>query len=346
MNSRERLLRDRILDFAEGDLTTVTPSLRVQAFERGRCVVDLQMGKKYTYYDLASLTKIFFTTFAWMRLAESHPKILQQPIGRWNPRLKASKVTPFQLLTHTAGLPWWKPFYKTLKGPLRHDLRWAQLEKKLARISPEHRSKAIYSDVDFLFLGEVLRKVTGQGLLENWEILKSETHLGRLHFNVNNKPTYARKLYAPTENCPWRKKVLQGEVHDDNSWALGGVAPQAGLFGRIEDVSELGLRLRRLYRGGRDPLFQSGTLKRFVRRQTPRSLGDWGLGFMLPTRGSASCSSSFSLTSFGHTGFTGTSLWYDPRQDRLVVILSNRVHPTRKNRRFVELRPCIHAWLT
>lgn len=338
-------LKENILNFCEGDLANVTNSIHIRAFHRGRLHTDLQMGKGYDYYDLASLTKIFFTTLGYMQLVKTSPRILRCTFSKIDTQFKASLVTPFELLTHTAGLPWWSPFYKNLRGESRHDLRWAQLKKALSEIKPKKRKKAIYSDVDFLFLGVALENFKKKSLIEIWEEMHSDLALGELHFNINNKPKFRRSSYAPTESCPWRKKILQGEVHDDNTWALGGIAPQAGLFGSIDDVTQLCLRLRKIYRGGSDKIATPEILHRFTRRQTPVTVGDWGLGFMLPTGGRASSGQYFSSRSFGHTGFTGTSFWYDPKDDWLVVVLSNRVYPTRENKKFVALRPLIHDWL-
>jgi len=164
-----------------------------------------------------------------------------------------------------------------------------------------------------------------------------------MHFNLG-KRNYAKNKYAPTERCAWRKRVLQGEVHDENAFALGGIAPHAGLFGRIEDVSQWALEIRKAL-NGQSTMCEKKWLQKFVRRQIPAKQGDWGWLYMKPTRGQASCGRYFSSSSFGHTGFTGTSLWFDPKKDLIVVVLSNRVHPTRQNRAFVTLRPMIHDWV-
>ncbi len=345
MNQLEAKLKKKILEFSEGDLSTVTPSLQIQAFHKGKLKADLKLGKKYKYYDLASLTKIFFTTLAIMRLTEKRTGVLRTPFSKIAPDFKAEKVNVTDLLTHTAGLEWWHPFYKELSGPKDHQERWKELRAKLKAMAPVEREKAVYSDIDFLFIGVALEYFTKKDLLANWEELHKSAKLKSLHFCVNNIPKFKTELYAPTEACPWRNKILQGEVHDDNTWALGGVAPQAGLFGNIDDVSELVLRLRKVYRGGRDSLVKTATLKKFTSRKTPKNRGDWGLGFMLPTQGSASSGQYFSPQSFGHTGFAGTSFWYDPKKDWAVVILSNRIHPTRDNKKFVSLRPLIHDWI-
>jgi CubicO group peptidase (beta-lactamase class C family) len=224
-------------------------------------------------------------------------------------------------------------------------LRWAQLKKRIARERPSRRRTALYSDLDLWMMGAYLEAVRESSLLAMWDQVHERLDLGEIFFHPFNKPRHSRKRYAPTESCPWRHKVLQGEVHDDNTWALGGVAPHAGLFGSVEAVSDWGLKLRAAVLKD-DRLFGDPRMvRKFTSRQIPRSVGDWGLGFMKPSRPKSSCGRYFSLQSFGHTGFTGTSLWIDPVRDLQVVILSNRVHPTRDNTRFQGLRPQLHDWV-
>jgi CubicO group peptidase (beta-lactamase class C family) len=134
-------------------------------------------------------------------------------------------------------------------------------------------------------------------------------------------------------------------VHDENTWALAGVAPHAGLFGTIDAVADWGLKLRAAVLNDSKRFGDPSMVRRFVKRQIPPRVGDWGLGFMKPSKGTASCGRYFSPQSFGHTGFTGTSLWMDPKNDVLVLIFSNRVHPTRKNSSFVGLRGSLHNWI-
>jgi CubicO group peptidase (beta-lactamase class C family) len=159
-----------------------------------------------------------------------------------------------------------------------------------------------------------------------------------------NQPQFAKARYAPTEFDRIRGGIMQGEVHDENAWSLRGVAPHAGLFGTIDDLSEFGLAVRKALAGKRSFVSEK-TAHRFSRRSVPRSRGDWALGWMMPSRPQSSCGQYFSSRSIGHTGFTGTSLWYDPKRDLLVTILSNRVYPTRENREFVSLRPMLHNFV-
>jgi CubicO group peptidase (beta-lactamase class C family) len=328
---------------AQGGLKSFTEGLQILALHKGRSVYRQDFGKTYLYYDLASLTKILFTTSIIMKLVEQKRFSLRAPITRLWPEFQG-KAQVFHLLTHQAGLDWWRPFYKQLDPTTSVPERWLELEKLLISKKTKVLKKSVYSDLDLLTLGVLLMKTQKASLLELFEETQSVFRLRDVFFNVGNRPRYARSLYAPTENCSWRGKVLRGEVHDENAWSLGGVAPHAGLFGTLDGVASYLQLLRKCYRG-ESRVLRSATVKQFTRRKMNAKDGDFGYGFMLPTHGRASCGSRFSSRSFGHTGFTGTSLWYDPQNDFGVVILSNRVHPTRENRRFLDLRPLIHDWL-
>lgn len=345
MNTFERRLKSKIETWAEDDLKSITPSLQLRAYSQGRLKGELYLGKTYRFYDLASLTKIIFTLPLVMREVEKGNITTSNPMIDYLPWFPSRKTKLKDLLCHSAGLPWWAPFYSQLKGSLNPNSRWRQLESQLRQIRISRSKRTIYSDVDFFMLGMMLEHQMEHSLENIWRKYLESLKLDELtlHFNPYNRPTFPRWSYAPTESCSWRKKIIQGEVHDENCWALGGVAPHAGLFGSLEDLSRWGLLLRKswLKKKGSALIGQS-TLQKFARRALPLSKGDWALGFMLPTRGSASCGKYFSRRSFGHTGFTGTSLWFDPNKDILVLILANRVHPTRENSRFLALRPHIH----
>ena len=343
MNSFEKKLSEKIARELP-DLASYTPGMILDVHVRGRRKGTVYAGKTYDIYDLASLTKIIFTASASMRYFSLNPRALKQPVKHklewWH-----AQTTPADLLTHTAGLDWWMPYYRKLKGPLVPQRRWDQLKKLLARRTPGRKGKAVYSDLDLWMMGAFLEEATGNSLEELWVETASALKLKGIFFQPGNKPRYARSRYAPTEDCPWRGKVLRGEVHDENTWALGGVAPHSGLFGPVEAVSDWGLKLRAAVLKDAGGFGSPEMARRFTRRQIPPSRGDWGYGFMKPTRGCASCGRYFSAQSFGHTGFTGTSLWMDTIHDVLVVILSNRVHPTRENNSFVGLRGRLHDWI-
>ena len=195
-------------------------------------------------------------------------------------------------------------------------------------------------------LALILQKLLDKPLIEIWQEIK-EAFYPRLSldFSENNVPKFDTKYYAPTEKCPWRGKVLRGEVHDENAWSFGGVSSHAGLFGSIDDLGWFGLFIRGQLMGISKTLIKQKTARLFATRSRPPGKGDWALGYMLPTPGHSSCGDFFSPYSIGHTGFTGTSIWYDPAQDLLVAILSNRVAFGREVKDFLTLRPMIHNWI-
>ncbi len=334
----------RVLTENKERVNLATPGLQVRAYSKGRLQLDVEWGKTYPYYDLASLTKIIFTASALGRAFDRgilRPSDLAQT--HW-PEFKNSKVTLEKLLTHTAGLPWWLPLFKKLRGERTPEKRWEQLGHLVSRIRKGGSRRAVYSDVDLFVLGQVLTHATELSLTELWDDLSNPTLTGNMHFNLGARK-FAKSKYAPTEKCKWRGRVLQGEVHDENAWALGGIAPHAGLFGRMEDVSRWGLGLRACFRESSSALMKPATLKRFASRHTKPSIGDWGWLFMKPSPKISSTGKYFSQKTFGHLGFTGTSLWYDPKPDLLVIILSNRVHPTRENLAFPRMRADLHNWI-
>ena len=337
MNSAERSLAKAL----DGKLKGVTPGLRVQVHKRGRRVIDLALGKNYLRYDLASLTKLIFSTSVLMRKVPQNFQ-LDRPLFLSHPWIRSRSLTARRCLMHHSGLKWWEPFYKKLNLDRPRLTRWMQLRRWLCPAPVRRKKHAVYSDPDLLVLGYEVERLYGQELLQVWRSFQVAMELESIDFHPDNRPPYPLSDYAPTEDCPWRGKILRGEVHDENCWALGGVAPHAGLFGNINDVSKWALQMRLAHRGESEEFWQPQVVRNFTRRAMPRQVGDWGLGFMKPTRGGASCGRNFSDQSFGHTGFTGTSVWSDPKADLVVVILSNRVHPTRENRSFLQLRPFIH----
>ena len=145
-----------------------------------------------------------------------------------------------------------------------------------------------------------------------------------------------------TEDCPWRERVIRGEVHDENAFALGGYSGHAGLFGTVDDVYHIVNMLRGHYRGGRRDFFRPETVRDFFRRQDLVPGCTWALGWDTPSEESSSAGNYFSRNSVGHLGFTGTSVWMDLDKDVIVILLTNRIHPTRNNERIKAFRPKLH----
>lgn len=343
---KHSILEKNLITKLTEHIRDVTPGVAVRAYQGGKIICDVTVGQTYAYYDLASLTKVILTTQAMMLAFEQ---------GKWNLQTKVTELLNWyphpqtklsQLLTHTSGLPWWLPVYQEIKADLSRPEKWKQLQEILSKAKLQESEQAVYSDVGYMILGFVLEKLYDKPLVDVWIEIKNKFYAGTtLEFHVDNQPLHRRSLYGPTEESAWRHKLLQGEVHDDNAWALGGVAPHAGLFGSLDDVSWYALNLRSQILGIARYSIRQKTAQSFAKRALPEGQGDWALGFMMPTPGSASCGNYFSLESIGHTGFTGTSVWYDPKADMIVTILSNRVLYGRENKAFAKLRPEIHNWI-
>lgn len=323
----------------------VTEGVFARAFVEGELEVDVQVGETYRYYDWASLTKIVFTVSRFMQLYEQDLVKPKDKVVQFLPWYRHKSVTVAQLLSHSSGHKAWNGYFEKLILDSSRDKK--SFSDKIAPLLVEEELMnpgiSLYSDISFLLLGCIMEAVTKKGLLEQWTDLNKSLGLRETAFHVNNMPLATRTDYAPTEECLWRKRKIQGEVHDDNTWTLGGVSSHAGLFGSMTDLTRYGLLLRSIWQG-KDGFVKSSTLKFFAEPTSPKK--DWALGFMMPSKPKSSSGKYFSKKSIGHTGFTGTSLWFDPEKDFLVVILSNRTYPDRNNFRFRdELRPLIHDWI-
>lgn len=301
-----------------------------------------------TIFDLASLTKVIATSTLVMRAIDGGTLSLDDPIADHLPDWRGSDrelVTIADLLEHASGLTAYLPFFRDHHGR-------AEFARAISTLPLEYtpRTQSIYSDLGFMLLAFILEDVNRATLAVQFDSLfrlkaeatgtgneKAEGYLG---FRLKGDATSIDKTrFAPTELDLWRGRLLQGEVHDENAWALGGAAGHAGLFGTAASV---GAFARLVLRGfsGDSTLANPATLARFARRSTvagsSRALA-WDT--MLPT---SSCGTRLSARAIGHTGFTGTSLWLDPEQDLYIVLLTNRIHPTRENNLIQQVRRDVH----
>jgi CubicO group peptidase (beta-lactamase class C family) len=243
-------------------------------------------------------------------------------------------ITPRHLLTHTSGLPPHRDYFLAAKN--KSEL----LRKILAEpLEAEPGAKEAYSDLGFVLLGEIIERVTGKPL----NLLADEQIFQPLGMN-NTMFSPPRKLLpriAPTErDFAFRKRLILGEVHDENACVMGGIAGHAGLFGTAGDLAVF---CQMLLNGGvyaHRRILRRSTVAEFTAPQ-PLAGNARSLGWSMPTENSSS-GHCFSSRSFGHTGFTGTSLWIDPDRQLFVVLLTNRVHPTRENQKIQDLRPALH----
>ncbi|MDE0006352.1 MAG: serine hydrolase [Rhodospirillaceae bacterium] len=296
-----------------------------------------------TIYDLASLTKVIVTTPLVMWLYEAGHLDLDAPVRRYVPEFAGgarNRITIADLLAHCGGLLWWTDLYRQARDlpnkEVAHFYRRRICEMPL---DYEPRTGTVYSDLGFILLGAVLEHVTGAPLdrLAEDEIFAP---LG-MHDIRYNPQAALRSRIAPTEDDPERGGVLTGLVHDENACGLGGVAPHAGLFATARSLVPFAQMWLAEGGAGGSRVFDSATIRRFRSRARLVDDSSRALGWDTQAEGS-SCGNRFSQASCGHTGFTGTSLWIDPEQDLFVVLLSNRVHPTRDNTRLAELRPEFH----
>ena len=286
-----------------------------------------------TMFDLASLTKVIATTSMVMRMEREGRLSIDAPVSRYLPAWSGpgtDVVTIRHLLTHASGLAAYRRLWES--APTPDALQRAVFAVPLER---PPGTAAVYSDLGFLLLGWVVEACAGEALDHLWRSLwpASAPFLGY------TPPRAMWDAIAPTEDDPWRGRVLQGEVHDEHAFVLGGVAPHAGLFGSAEAVGVFGATVLRTF--AEDTwLGDPAAMRRFASRDSvPGSSRALGWDTMLPT---SSCGTRLSPTAIGHTGFTGTSLWIDWERDLYVVILTNRVHPTRSNERFVPMRARVH----
>jgi CubicO group peptidase (beta-lactamase class C family) len=296
-------------------------------------------------YDLASLTKVVVTTTLSMILVDEGKLDLDARVHAFFPAFSGparERVTVRHLLTHSGGLQWWAPLYKEVKG------KPAYLERIVAMdLAYEPGAKSVYSDLGIILLGDVLERVGGAPF-ETLARRRVFEPLGMKDAQYR-PPTALLPRIAPTENDPWRGRVVRGEVHDENALALGGVAPHAGLFATASDLSHLAEMLLDGGSFGGRRIVSRATVELFTARAgvpaSSRALG-WDTptdesGQRSSTRGQPGFSSAGSLLSarsFGHTGFTGTSMWMDPERELYVILLTNRVHPTRENNAIGQVR--------
>lgn len=314
-------------------------------FHQAFGLADLATGEEIsnnTLFDLASLTKPLATTMAVLNLVQGGKLCLDQTIGDLLPGLQKtdkSGITVDSLLRHCSGLPAHRPYYLDLVGYPREERR-----DRLRRLIIDEPlvykpgTTELYSDLGFILLAWVIETISKTRLdLYVRDQIYLPLGIGTLCFRQSGDPL--ERGVAATENCPWRGRVMRGEVHDDNAWAVGGIEGHAGLFGTALDVWKL---LKELLHG---LLFLKTRLINgvLVRQFAIRKPGlERVAGFDTPSCKNSSSGHLFSASSLGHLGFTGTSFWMDPEKSIIVVLLTNRIHPLRNNEKIRKFRPMIH----
>ena len=294
-----------------------------------------------TLWDLASLTKVIATTTAMAQLVERGRVALDSPVSRYIPEWQGGgreAVTVRHLMTHTSGLPSFRP-YDTLTHN-RDSLAALLLATPLERAPGE---RMVYSDIGAFMMGEIVKRVSGE-TLDGYFAAHVAGPL-KLHETRFNPPLKWRKRIAPTEVDTLRGGLVHGMVHDERAYYLGGVAAHAGLFGSARDLARFATML---LRGGSldgARLLDAATITQFT-AFADSTFSNRGLGWQKPetptmtykSPSSAWAGQFLSMRGFGHTGFTGTSIAVDPELDLYIILLSNRVNPTRNNLKITDVR--------
>jgi CubicO group peptidase (beta-lactamase class C family) len=352
----------------------VTPGLVIAAGREGRTLVHEAFGLRQvepgaepaevtTVYDLASLTKAAVTSLLVMRAVDLGVLHLDRPAGEYLPALAARpEITVRRMLCHAAGFAAHRPFYERVLGAAASAAAGGRelgaaasaaaggRERIVALAAAEplvHApgTRSLYSDIGFMLLGQMVEQVLG-GRLDGL----AEEHVfrpaGLRATGFAGSPAVAGLPIAATERCPVRGRIVVGEVHDLNAWAMGGIAGHAGLFGTAGDLMRLSSALCAAWRGagpeGGAPIVPTEVLRLFWQPAgVPGS--SWRLGWDGPAAQSSLAGGRLARTAVGHLAFTGCSLWIDPERDTAVVVLSNRIHPEVKDDpRFRALRPALN----
>src|SRR5688572_27084350 len=338
---------DRLIEAAIRD--GVTPGATLAVGRRGKLVrlrgyghldwsSNSAAATPSSIYDVASLTKVAGTTLGIMRHVEAGLIRLDDPVYRhlsyWPRKGRTSRITIRHLLAHTSGLP----------SGVDLDRRGKTREQRIqsiarVRLKGEPGRRVLYSDLGMIVLGAVLERKQG---LRMDEYLRTRIYeplglMETLFRPAQDAPGLLDRI-APTEVSKRTGLAVHGFVHDPLAASLDGVAGHAGLFSSASDLSVIAQNLLNGFRSSEAALVQPATMKLFTKRSASgRALG-WELA-----RGSSSPAGQFlSSATFGHTGFTGTSLWIDPEQDLYVVLLTNRLHPSATNSGHIALRRAVH----
>ena len=347
---------DKALDFSEVDQlmdSAISDSVfpgAVLLFGTNNQILHSKAFGNFTYdntskdistisvFDLASVSKVVGTTSAAMILVDQEKLNLDKTVISYLPEFNNNgkdQITIRNLLVHNSGLTAFKKYYDeySTAEEVVNDIMNLILEY-------EPGSKYVYSDLGMITLQKVIEKISKKSLAD---------FLGGNIFNpldmkltMYNPPRDIKQNCVPTElDDFWRMRLLQGEVHDERAYMLNGVAGHAGLFSTAEDLAKFVMMLMNNGKYHEKQIIDPKIIAEWTTKQSNQS--DRGIGWDTKSlKEYSSAGKYFSNDSFGHTGYTGTSIWVDKENKLFVILLSNRVHPTRANRKITEFRPIIH----
>ena len=285
---------------------------------------------KDTFFDLASLTKVLSTSLIIMSLYEAGKLDIYEQFTTES----GLKTNLAALLKHNSGLPAYKPYYLFYKGR-KEILNKAWNEAAIYQPG----SKEVYSDIGFMLIEKRLLDLFGIHIEDLYDSeVKNKFKGVEIPIYPDNNDIFEK--YAATERCIWRKKIICGEVHDYNTWAMGGKAAHAGLFSTLTGIINISRELlSNLSNTQTKNKWKSESLDMFMSGKN----GTHGLGWDSPSVSGYSCAGKLlSGNSAGHTGYTGTSLWFDPNRQIAVILLCNSVYPDGNNSKIRDFRPLFH----
>jgi len=322
------------------------PGCAVAVGHRGKLLLNEGFGH-FTYdansaevqtnsiFDLASVTKVVSATSAAMLLYDRRLLDLNWKVQDILPDFLGKEkglVTVKHLLTHTAGLPAWKRFYLNYKGK-QNILQ--QIYKENLVYSPGTLN--MYSDLGMILTQNIIEVISQKPLdVFNKENLFDPLGMERTFYNPDKK--YLHEI-VPTEKSDFHKKVVHGFVHDENTWAMGGVSGHAGLFSTSEDLAKFCQMMLNKGLFNFKRILSENTIEYFTKRDGKVEGSTRAIGWDTRSEEKSSSGHFMSMKAFGHTGFTGTSIWMDPENEVFVILLTNRVHPTRENHKIRKVRP-------
>lgn len=331
-------LRDAYAVLKKAIADSIFPGAQVAIVRDGKLIASRGIGRQTydptspavtteTMYDLASVTKVVATTVTAMNLWERGQLLIDIPVKSYLPKFSGGakdSVTFRHLLTHSAGMHWWVDLWNKAKNK-QEALDY--IYKLPLDYTPG--DSMIYSDLGLITAGQILETVTGKPL----DRLVKETIHGPLGMKntMYNPPKSLLLRIAPTEiGGSMHRGLIHGEVHDENTFFLGGVSSHAGLFSTAEDLAILAQMLINggIYKHHR--FFTPATIREWTRRQNMPPGSTRAIGWDTPSEKGSLAGDYFSPGSFGHTGFTGTSIWVDPNRKMAIILLTNRVYPTRE----------------
>jgi serine-type D-Ala-D-Ala carboxypeptidase len=325
-------------------------TLFCEAVGKGAVLPAPRLMTSQTRFDLASLTKPLATALTVLCLVSQEKLHLDDSLVKLLPSTNIpqdkKEITLRQLLCHCSGLPAWRPYYLSLQTLPPEDRKTSLRQMILQEtLDSSPGTTTTYSDLGFLLIEWILEQTNGQNLHH----FTRQNLFGHLDcatpafLPLDRGSVKDPDEFADTEYCSWRAKTLSGQVQDENAYVLGGVAGHAGLFGTASEVKcVLDAILDTLSTGDTSTPWSRDKLSEFLRPACLDPTSTWALGFDTPASSNSSAGRHFSAESVGHLGFTGTSFWLDLLREMAVILLTNRIHPSRDNEKIKDFRPLLH----